>query len=156
MSKPIRPLAAALVLAASVFLPSAHSQPAKPQAHETNIDGVTAEIAEAQRKEGVLTLKVRYRNSGAKEVSLNLIGHGGVNSHYLTAGSTKLMVLRDSKNTPLMPALDGGGGLYAGVKPGGSYVFWIKFPAPPADAKKVSYYSPLMPPIEDIPIMEAK
>lgn len=156
MSNPIRLAAAAVVLAAGAMMPDAQGQPAKPQAHETNVDGVTAEITEAQRKEGVLTLKVRYRNTGAKDVSLNLLGNGGANAHYLTAGSTKLMILRDSKQTPLMPATDGGGGLYANLKPGGSYLFWAKFPAPPADAKKVAYYSPLMPPVEDIPVTEAK
>lgn len=156
MRKLTRSIAAALVLAAGAALPDAHAQPAKPQALETNVDGITAEITEMQRKEGVLTLKVRYRNTGAKDVSLDLLGGGGVSSHYVTAGTSKLMVLRDSKNVPLMPPLSGGILLNPTIKGGGSYLFWAKFPAPPADVKKVSYYSPVMPPVEDIPIAEAK
>lgn len=156
MSKPVRFSAAAIVLAASALLPNASAQAPKAQAHDTNIDGVTAEVIEAVRKEGVLSLKLRFRNSGAKSATVSLVSGGRVDTHYIVAGNTKMMVLRDSKNTALMPPLNPVGDLYSSVSSGGSYLFWAKFPAPPADAKKVSYYSPVMPPIEDIPITEAK
>ena len=156
MSKPYS-LAAALfvALAASSQLP-ALAQPAKPQAHDTNIDGVTAEVTEAVRKEGVLSIKVRFRNGGTKATSVPLVNGGNTGTHYLTAGSTKLMVLKDSKNTALMPPLNPVGDLHPTVAPGGSYLYWAKFPAPPPEAKKVTLYLPLMPPIEDIPVTEAK
>jgi hypothetical protein len=48
------------------------------------------------------------------------------------------------------------GETYAEIKPKGSYLFWAKYPAPPAEAKKVSFYHPHSPPIEDIPITEVK
>jgi hypothetical protein len=156
MSKPFRLSAAAIVLSASVWFPTASAQAPKAQAHDTNIDGVTAEVIEAVRKEGVLSLKLRLRNSGAKPVGLALVNGGKVDTHYLVAGNTKMMVLKDSKNTALMPPLNPIGDLHPSVSAGGSYLFWAKFPAPPADAKKVSYYSPFMPPIEDIAITEAK
>lgn len=156
MSKNLRFSAAAIVLAASAWFPTASAQAPKPQAHDTNIDGVTAEVVEAVRKDGVLSLKLRLRNSGAKAARVTLVNDGKVDTHYIVAGSTKMMVLKDSKNTALMPALNPGGDLHANVNPGGSYLFWAKFPAPAADAKKVSYYSPIMPPIEDIAITEAK
>ena len=156
MSKPFRFSAAAIVLATSAWFPTASAQAPKAQAHDTNIDGVTAEVTEAVRKDGVLSLKLRLRNSGAKAARVTLVNDGRVDAHYVVAGNTKLMVLKDSKNTALMPALNLGGDLNANVNPGGSYLFWAKFPAPPADAKKVSYYSPFMPPIEDIAITEVK
>ena len=148
--------AAAVVLASAAFLPGAAAQGAKPQAHDTNVDGVTAEVVEAVRKEGVLSLKLRFRNAGAKPARLDLVANRHVDTQYLVAGKTKLMVLKDSKNTALMPPLDPIGALQPTVKPGASYLFWAKYPAPPADAKKVTYYSPIMPPIEDIPIAEAQ
>lgn len=156
MRMPCRYSAAAIVLAASAWIPTASAQAPKPQAHDTNIEGVTAEVIEAVRKDGVLSLKLRLRNSGAKTASVSLVAGGNVGSHYLVAGNTKMMVLRDSKNTALMPPLNPVGDLHPSVSAGGSYLFWAKFPAPPADAKKVSYYSPIMPPIEDIAITEAK
>lgn len=156
MSKSVRLSAAAIVLAASTCLPNASAQAPKAQAHETNIDGVTAEVVEAVRRDGVLSLKLRFRNSGAKAVAVRLVNGGNVGAHYVVAGSTKMMVLKDSKNTALMPALNPIGDLHPSVRSGESYLFWAKFPAPPAEAKKASYYSPIMPPIEDIPITEAK
>lgn len=149
-------LSAVAALAVAFLLPAARAQPAKPQAHDTNVEGVTAEVIEAVRKDGVLSLKLRYRNTGSKHASLNLVSSGNVDTHYLVAGNTKLLVLKDSKRTALMPPLNPVGNLGASLAPGGSYLFWAKFPAPPAEAKKVTYFSPAMPPVEDIPVTEAK
>lgn len=148
--------AAAVTLAAVLAIPDAAAQAGKPQAHDTNHDGVTAEVVEAVRKDGVLSVKLRFRNSGAKNTRLDLVTNGRVETHYVVAGSTKLLPLKDSKNVALMPPLDAIGGLHPDVKPGGSYLFWTKYPAPPAEIKKVTLYSPIMPPIEDVPITEAR
>ena len=132
------------------------AQPAKPQAHETSIDGVTAEIVEAVRKEGVLTLKVRYRNGADTPVKMRLYRSWDNDEYYLTAGNTKLMVLKDSKGVAVAVPHGQHGETFVEIKPKGSYLFWAKYPAPPAEAKKVTIYHPHSPPIEDIPVADVK
>src|SRR5687767_8453775 len=156
MSKLSRFSIAALTFAASACLGDAFAQSAKPQAHDTNVDGVTAEVIEASRRDGVLSVKLRFRNGGTKPASLPLVHGGNVGNYYAVAGSTKMMVLKDSKNSALMPPLNPVGDLSPQVAAGGSYLFWAKFPAPPGDVKKVTLYLPVMPPIEDVAVTEAK
>ena len=150
-------LAATALVVALVERP-AHAQAAKPlQVKETNVEGVNAEVVEAVRKEGVLTIKIRYRNGGASPAKVVFTNDGrDVDHYYVVAGSTKFLVLKDAKNVPLMNALNSHGGLYAELKPAGSFLFWAKYPAPPADAKKVNVHTPLAPPIEDVPLTESK
>lgn len=148
---------AAIVLGAPLASGHAFAQAAKPQAQETNVDGVTAEISEAIRKEGVLTLKMRLRNTGSAAAKVK-ISHdwSDVDKWYAVAGSTKFLPLKDSQKAPLMVQFDNYGALTADIKPGGSFLFWAKYPAPPADARKFTFYNPLTPPIEDVPISDAK
>ena len=154
---PQRRLALATALAAACAIPalSALAQ-AKPQAHETSIDGVTAEIVEAVRKEGVLTMKVRYRNGSTTPAKLRLYRNWDDTDYYVTAGSTKLMVLKDSKGAPVAVPHGQHGETDVSIKPNGSFLFWAKYPAPPAEAKKVAFFHPHSPPIEDIPVTDAK
>ena len=148
-------LAAAFVAAcAAPGLPALGQ--AKPQVHETTVEGVTAEIVEAVRKEGVLTMKVRYRNESATPATLKLYRSWDDKDYYLTAGSTKLMVLKDSKGTPVAVPHSVHGTTDISIKPKGSFLFWAKFPAPHADAKKIAFSHPHSPPIEDIPVTDAK
>jgi hypothetical protein len=154
---PLRRLALrGLAAAACLPLLPAFAQANKAQAHETSIDGVTAEIVEAQRKEGVLTMKVRYRNTGEAPVKIRVYRDWNDTDYYVTSGSTKLMVLKDSKNVPVASPHGQHGETFAEIRPRGSFLFWAKYPAPPADAKKVSFYHPHSPPIEDIAITDAK
>lgn len=155
----IERLAAGILGVAACFAlvntPAQAQAAAKPEAHETNIEGVTAEVIDAVRKEGVLTLKLRFRNSGAKAAYARIIG-SSADRTYVVAGSTKLMMLKDSKGYPLMTPQDAGGSVNPQLQPGGSYLFWAKYPAPPAEAKKITFFSELLPPIEDIPIKDVK
>jgi hypothetical protein len=155
---PQRRLALAAILAAASALPCglALAQAAKPQAHETGIDGVTAEIVEAVRKEGVLTMKVRYRNESASPATMKLYRSWDDKDYYVTAGSTKLMVLKDSKGVSVGTPHGAHGETDISIKPKGSFLFWAKYPAPPAETKKVTFYHPHSPPIEDIPVTDAK
>ena len=147
----------ALLLAGAMSCGTALAQAPKPQALETNVDGVTAEITEAVRKEGVLTVKMRLRNTGTTPVKLKVTNDfRDADTYYAVAGSTKFLVLKDSKSFPVMVQLDNYGGLHPEIKPGGSFLFWAKYPAPPAEARKFTFYTPLMPPVEDVPITEAK
>lgn len=136
----------------------AQAQEKKPlQTQETNFDGITAEVTEVTRKEGVLTVKLRFRNNGAKPIHIYVLGNwGDVDKFYVVAGSSKMMPLRDSQKAALMSPSDGGGNLYPEIKPGGSFIFWAKYPAPPASAKKITYMTPHAAPFEDLPITEVQ
>lgn len=148
---------AATALALALAGP-AHAQATKPlQVQETSIEGVNAELIEAVRKEGVLTIKVRYRNTGSQPAKVAFIGDlRDADKYYVVAGSTKYLVLKDTQKIPLMNALDHYNNLAADLKPAGSFLFWAKYPAPPAEAKKFNLHTPHGPPFEDVPIAEAK
>lgn len=152
--------AAGIVAAAAMVaaMATVQAQEKKPlQVQETNAEGISAEVTEVTRKEGVLTVKLRFRNTGAKPVRMNILSnHGDPDKFYTVAGSSKMMPLRDSQRAPLMSASDGTGMLHVEVKPAGSYLFWAKFPAPPASAKKVTLITPHTPPFEDLPITEVQ
>ncbi len=154
---------AAVVLAASVLAVALAQRPAQAQApkplqvQETSVEGVTAEMIEVVRKEGVLTVKMRYRNGGTAPVKVELLGDNrDADKYYVVAGSTKFLVLRDSQRVPVMTTLNNHGGLNAEMKPAGSFLLWAKYPAPPADAKKINFHTAHTPPFEDVPITEAK
>lgn len=121
---------------------------------DSNVDGVVAEVTECKRKDGVLTLKVRFRNTGEKEAEVRLISARNYDSWYLTAGSKKYFVLRDAEKTPLAPQPNAGGDLHKDLPPGGSHTWWAKYPAPPADVKAVNVFSPVAPPMDDVPITD--
>ena len=150
-----RLLLVAIVLAAPVVPGYAYAQVVKAQ--ETTVDGVTAEITEALRKEGVLTVKMRLRNTGSAAAKVQITyDWNDVDKWYAVAGSTKFLILKDSKNVPLMVQTNNYGTLTPEIKAGGSFLFWAKYPAPPADARKFTFYNPLTPPIEDVAISDAK
>lgn len=147
----------ALLIVGILSSGTALAQAAKLPALETNIDGVTAEISEAVRKEGVLTVKMRLRNTGSSAAKITFTkDFREADSYYAVAGSTKFLVLKDSKGVPVMTQVDNYGGLRTEIKPGGSFLFWAKYPAPPAEARKFTFYSPVMPPVEDIAITDVK
>jgi hypothetical protein len=121
---------------------------------DSNISGIVAEITEAKRQEGVLTVRMRLRNTAADNVRVSLISGRNFDSYYVTAGSKKYFILRDSEKTPLAPEADGFGNLSTQIAKGGAYTWWAKYPAPPADVKKFSYFSPIAPPFDNVPIAD--
>ena len=149
---------AASVLAVAVAERPAQAQAAKPlQVQETQLEGVTVELIEATRKEGVLTVKMRYRNGTPQPVSMTLLSdYRDADKYYVVAGNTKFLVLRDSQKIPVMTTLSHYGGLIADIKPSASFLVWAKYPAPPAEAKKLNFHTAHTPPFEDVPISEAK
>jgi hypothetical protein len=149
---------AILVAAAMMLAGMAMAQDKKPlQVQESNIEGVNAEVTEVTRKDGVLTVKVRFRNTSAKPTRVAILSTpADVDKFYAVSGSTKLLPLRDSAKVPLLSPPDGYGQLHPDLKAAGSYLFWVKYPAPPASAKKVTFYTPHTPPFEDLPITEAQ
>jgi hypothetical protein len=132
----------------------AGAQAAAIQTQETNFPGVNAELVECRRKDGVLTIRLRLRNTGDKPQRVTLINGRDYEKYYVTAGTKKYFVLRDTEKTPLAVASDSSGILAPTIPQGGAYNFWAKYPAPPADVKKVNYITPLGVPFEDVPVTD--
>lgn len=119
---------------------------------ELDVPGIVAEVIESTRRGDVLTVRVRFRNTGDKPASLNLASAGHYDSNYLTAADTKYPVLRDSNRHVVATPMNPGGDLTTRIAKGGTWNWWAKFPAPPASVKTYALYLKVGPPIEDIPI----
>ncbi|HTX38726.1 MAG TPA: hypothetical protein VME43_27055 [Bryobacteraceae bacterium] len=138
--------------------PAAAAAPAPPAAAaviktgDTNTTGVAAEVTECSRKDGVLSVKVRFHNTSAAQKRLDLIGSRNYEKYYVTAANKKYFILKDSEGTYLTPQADQFGNLGVDLDAGGQYTWWAKFPAPPAEVKEVSLYLANAAPLEDIPI----
>jgi hypothetical protein len=140
---------AALILGFAVGVAPALAQVAAIQSQETNAPGVSADLIEAKRSDGVLSIRVRLKNAGPKETSLHFNLNRFADKFYVQAENKKYFVLRDTEKVPLGDPVD-----YAHVKPGASYTFWAKYPAPPANVKKFSFNWPLGAPFDDVPITD--
>jgi hypothetical protein len=123
---------------------------------DTNDAGVSAELTECSRKNGVLTVKLRLHNSGAKEAAMTVLkDKGDFAKFYVTAANKKYFILTDSEKTYLAPQLDAGyPWLKAKIAPGASYQWYAKFPAPPASEKTLTLYTPWTAPFDDVPITD--
>jgi hypothetical protein len=124
------------------------------QSQDTNTAGIIAELIECKREDGVMTIKLRLRNTTDKVENDTLISGLNYDTYYVTAENKKYFVLRDSEKKTLTPQASGSGILSVKLAKGGTYVWWAKYPAPPAGVKKVSYYTPLTPPFDNVPIKD--
>ena len=139
-----------LIAVAASPAPPALAQTNVIQSQDSNIDGVVAEITQAQRKEGVLTIRLRVRNTSDSDKLIRWPhSTGDFDKYYLVAGNRKYLVLRDSKGE-LIAAVPVDGTL----RKGGGFTWWAKFPAPPASEKKFSFFTSITPPFEDVPISD--
>ncbi len=146
---------AALAACAPIAIGAAWSQvKAITEPQDMNIAGLTGEITEAKRKDGVLTIRLRLKNTSDKDVASYLVEHRNFDAWHVIADKKKYFVLRDAEKTPLMPHADSGGFVRVHIKKGAAYTFWAKFPAPPAEVKKVTFMTPLSPPFEDVPLSD--
>jgi hypothetical protein len=137
---------------------SASEPPAnKPLAtRELDVEGVVAEVIESFRKDDMLTVRVRFRNTGTAPAKISLAG-GGVSYHiqnYIVAGDTKYDIMRDTNGQVIATPRDGGGWLEPTIKPKGTFTWWAKYAAPPAAQKSYTLYLKVGPPIEDVPIID--
>lgn len=122
---------------------------------DTHTAGVVAEITEATRKQGVLSVKIRLRNTSSKEARIDVLGYmGRYPQYYVVADAKKYFILHDSEKVPLASSSDQAGFLRADISPGGTWTWWAKYPAPPAAVKTMSYYTPIAPPFDDVPIAD--
>lgn len=152
-------LAAALgiVSASFVLTPTPALAQGKPLAtRELDAEGVVAEVTESDRQDGVLTVRVRFRNTGDKPVKLSLVDSQGYVHTYMVSGDTKYPLLRDSSGKEVATPRDGGGWLQPSIKPKATWTWWGKFRAPPEERKSYSLYLKVGPPIDNIPIVDKK
>jgi hypothetical protein len=149
-----------LLIGATLFAGIGLAQAQEPKAGgplasiELDVPGVVAEVFESTRKDEVLTVRVRFRNTGAQALSFNLADAGRYDDQYITAAQTKYPVLRDSRGYVVATPMDPGGDLTARIPAGGTWNWWAKFPAPPAGVNAYTLYLKVGPPIEDIPIID--
>jgi len=148
---PLAPLGA--VLAA----PPAAEQAGVIQSQETNEEGVVGELTDCRRSEGVLTIKVRYRNTSSKKAHLTFT-HWNASAvdnakYYVTAGNKKFFMLTDSDGT-VLSTNSTGNGVETDLDAGKTFLWWAKYPAPPAEVKKINFMTPLSSPFEDVPITD--
>jgi hypothetical protein len=126
------------------------------QRQDTNEAGISAELTECSRKDGVLTVKVRLHNTGTAAAAMTVLAEkSDFAKFYVTAANKKYFILTDSEKTYLAPQLDAG---YPWIKvkiaPGSSYQWYAKFPAPPASEKTLTLYTPWTAPFDDVPITD--
>jgi hypothetical protein len=127
------------------------------QTQETTTPGVVAELTECRRQEGVLTIKVRFRNTSNKASNLTLTRYmvDDNGRFYVTAGNKKYFILKDSENTVLSSnSVSESGTIELKLEPGRTFLWWAKYPAPSADVKKINMMMPVTPPFEDVPITD--
>ena len=121
---------------------------------ELDVEGVVAEVIESDRKDGVLTVRVRFRNNGEKLAKISLVDAQGYVHTYVASGDKKYPLIRDDRGNQVATPRDGGGWLEPTIKPKATWSWWGKFPAPPADRKTYSLYLKVGPPIDDVPIID--
>lgn len=124
------------------------------QVQETNIPGVVAEIFDCKRKEGVLTVKVRFRNKSSEKKVVKLGARPGYEPFYVLAENKKYLILKDSEDVALAPRMNGWGNVEFSLEGGSTHLWWGKFPAPPAEVKKITLVMPQVLPFDDVPIAE--
>ncbi len=130
------------------LMPHASAQAPAIQTQEFN-NGLVGEITEAKRKEGVLTIRLRLRNPGDKDQGVTFGARADHDKFYVTAANKKYLPLRDSDGTTVAAS-----DYTQTVRKGGTYIWWVKYPAPPADQKKFNFITPFGPPFEDVPISD--
>ena len=119
--------------------------------------GVRAEITELRRSSGgTLNLKVTLVNDSSESLTFGYAfvdsggGYGDVGGIHLIdpVGKKKYFVARDSEGKCVSSRDQKD--LPAGQKRN----IWAKFPAPPAEVKKISVVIPKFMPLDDVPIAE--
>jgi Cytochrome oxidase complex assembly protein 1 len=140
-----------------IAVPPAAGQAGVIQTQEANEEGVVGELTECRRSEGVLTLKIRFRNTSNKAVNLTF-DQWGSNSdqakYYVTAGNKKYFMLTDADGQVLSTNTAFNNGMSVNLDPGKTFLWWAKYPAPPAEVRKIDVMMAVTPPFEDVPVTD--
>ena len=146
---------AALILGFALSGSPALAQTAAIQSQDINQAGVVADLIEAKRSDGVLSIKIRLKNTGAKAANVPFYNFTTLKiaAFYVQAESKKYFVLRDTEKVPLATG-ENNESFGASIAPGATFTWWAKYPAPPASVKKFNFYWPLGAPFDDVPIVD--
>lgn len=145
---------AAAGIGLALTAPSAAQAPGVIQSQDANKAGVIADLVECKRKDGVLSVKIRLRNTSNDAASMTLARGGNYDGWYLTAASKKYFVLKDTEGAALAYGASSKGDVYENIDKGGALNWWAKYPAPPAEVKTVSIYTPISGPFDDVKITD--
>lgn len=132
----------------------AAASPAAIQSQDSNQPNVVADIVQAKRADGVLSVRVRFRNTSTEKTQFEIVRGRNYDKFYVTAANKKYFILKDADGNYLTPNDTGGGYLSIELNSGQAYTWWAKFPAPPEDVKKMTLVTPVTPPFEDVPISD--
>jgi hypothetical protein len=128
------------------------------RSQNSNTPGVVGELIQCTRSGDVLNVKIRFRNTTGDTSNFYVLAPSTeYDRFYFTAGTKKYSIAKDSDGTYLAPKPDyscGMPGVCQKLAPGQSGIWWAKFVAPPANVTKLDLITPVMPPLEDIPITE--
>jgi hypothetical protein len=141
-------LAAALLLLPGLLLAQAKAIATA----ETNMKA-SAELYECKRKQGVLTVKVRFTATANTSIELPyaktyVMDVGSGKKYELLRDSDKNVIATTSKYTT-------GDHVKESLKAGETFSAWWKFPAPPTSTKKITFSLPNCEPFEDVAITDA-
>ncbi len=117
---------------------------------------MVGELIECRRSAGVLNVKVRFRNTSDKPAQVTFTHWNDSNDNpkfYVTAQNKKYFLLTDAEGT-VLSSNSTGNGVQANLDPGKTYLWWAKYPAPPAEIVKINLMMPVAPPFEDVPITD--
>jgi hypothetical protein len=128
------------------------------KSQNSNTPGVVGELIQCTRSEGVLNVKIRFHNTLGDTINFYVLAPStDYDRFYFTAGTKKYSIVKDSDGTYLAPKPDyscGMPGVCQKLVAGQSGIWWAKFVAPPANVTKLDLITPVMPPLEDIPITD--
>src|ERR1700676_718114 len=128
------------------------------QSQNTNTPGVVSEIIQFKRSDGVLNVKIRFRNTSGAAINFYVLApNTGYDRFYVTASTKKYSIAKDTDGEYLAPKGDyscGMPGVCQKLAAGQSEVWWAKFVAPPVSVTKVDLITPDTTPFEDVPITD--
>lgn len=140
-------------MAALLLLPELLLAQAKAIATADTNMKASAELYECKRKQGVLTVKVRFKATANTEIQLPYD-----KTYVIDVGSgKKYEVLRDSDRNVVATTskYTSGDEVKESILAGETFSAWWKFPAPPASTKKITFSLPNCEPFDDVAITDA-
>jgi hypothetical protein len=116
------------------------------QTQESSFPGIIAELTQCKRKKGVLTVKVRVKNTGSKTTRVYW-QDAHKNAYLMDADNQKkYFILKDANGEYIYSGAPGD------IPSNTSKISWFKFPAPPSEVKEITIILPSCAPFEDVPI----
>ena len=104
-------------------------------------------VYQANRENGVMTLRLRFYNDGSEPARLTIDPSSDHEAFFVRVGQEKLFILKDEDGE-----LEAKEPLELDLKPGKMESWWAKFPAPAADAEAFDLEVPPIATFTNVPI----